>query len=206
MVITTTRGERPDSARFCIACMLWLLLEICEYFCMVKYLSKSAIQTKNKRSLWMSFEPSNQCFTEPYPDYPVICTVLIFKVVKCLNDLQITWFKMESKLDILRKATQEGKMQYMLGRGRKRLHKTQEKPAELTQFDCPAIFPPTRVSSAVWLLAWTLSQKQKLWVILWTSQDQWNTLLCHGEAFSLGSRKACHASFVSLNQLHFLFS
>jgi len=69
---------------------------------------------------------------------------------------------MDSKLDILRKPTEEGKLRYMLERGRKRLHKTQEKPAELIRFDCPAIFPPTRVSSAVCLLAWTLSQKLKL--------------------------------------------
>jgi len=33
---------------------------------------------------------------------------------------------MESKLDILRKPTQEGKLEHMFGRGRKLLHKTQE--------------------------------------------------------------------------------
>ena len=90
VVISTNHGERPDSARFCAAYMLALLLENCEYFCMVKYLSMSAIQTKKKHTLWMSFKPSNQRFTQPYLDYSVICTVRIFKVVKCLNDLQIT--------------------------------------------------------------------------------------------------------------------
>jgi len=65
---------------------------------------------------------------------------------------------MESNLDILRKPSPKGKLLHMLRDGRTRLHKTQEKSAEVTQFDYPALFPPTRVASTVCLLAWILTQ------------------------------------------------
>jgi len=68
---------------------------------------------------------------------------------------------MESKLDILRKPTQEGKLQHMLGRGRKRLHKTQEKLDEQTQEEYLVVFPP-EVSLAVCLFSWILTQLLKL--------------------------------------------
>jgi len=70
----------------------------------------------------------------------------------------IVIFKMESKANILRKPTEEGNLQKKF-RGRRKLpHKTLEKLDELTRFDCPAIFLPTKVSSAAYLLSWSLTK------------------------------------------------
>jgi len=62
---------------------------------------------------------------------------------------------MESKIDILRKPTQEEICKNMLGGRRKMPHKIQGKLDELTQFDFPAI--PTWASSAVCLPTWILT-------------------------------------------------
>jgi len=69
---------------------------------------------------------------------------------------------MESKLDILRKPTKEEICKNMFGGRRKLPHKIQEKLDELTQFDFPAIFLPTWVSSAACLLAWILTQQLEM--------------------------------------------
>jgi len=64
----------------------------------------------------------------------------------------------ESKVDILRKPTQEEICKNMLGERRKRLHKIKEKLDELTRFDFPAIFLPAWVFSAACLPSWILTQ------------------------------------------------
>jgi len=65
---------------------------------------------------------------------------------------------MKSKIDILRKPTQEEICKNMLRGRRKMPHKIQGKLDELTQFDFPAIFLPTWVSSAACPPAWILTQ------------------------------------------------